>query len=482
MYNRHRLLYIGLLFCTALTFFSFRPAGSKDEKKKWVVVIDAGHGGKDPGCHGKHFKEKDVALAVSLKFGHLLEENNKDITVIYTRKTDVFVALNERAEIANRNHADFFICIHCNASPSQEPKGSATYVMGLSKSEGNLEISKRENSSVLYEKDYKQTYNGFDPNSDEAAILFAMYQNIYLAQSLDLSAKIEHEYTGLVKTTDNGVKQAGFLVLWKTAMPSLLTEIGFLTNPEEERVLGSQKGEDEIANSIFLAFEQYKAEKDGTTYDASAFNMSPLVVANMPDTVAADTAKTISVTPGKNKEEQKTKEEDTSSSKEVLAPVKKAPKENKPQVHDTTAKKEVVNQPKETPKEPKPLVKQDSIKAKKMQEAIKSMHTDTVATANKFVPAHDTASSQNDSTRIVYKVQFAVSPKPLQINDAKYTGLPNIEMYQDNTNYKYTAGHYYDLKDAADLQNKMRTNGYKDAFVITFKGNKRVTLTKLSSK
>ncbi|MFI5206169.1 MAG: N-acetylmuramoyl-L-alanine amidase, partial [Candidatus Paceibacterales bacterium] len=283
MYNRHRFIYNALLFCTVLTFFSFRPAGTTDEKKKWVVVIDAGHGGKDPGCHGKRFKEKDVALAVALKFGHYLEQNNKDVTVIYTRKTDVFIPLNERAEIANRNHADFFICIHCNASPNHTADGAATYVMGLSKSEGNLEVTKRENSSILLEKDYKRTYDGFDPNSDEAAILFAMYQNIYLTQSLSMSTKIQKEYTSMVKTNDNGVKQAGFLVLWKTAMPSLLTEIGFLTNPQEEKILGSQKGENEIAKSIFLAFEQYKAEKDGVAYNPSSYDLKPLVVSNMPD-------------------------------------------------------------------------------------------------------------------------------------------------------------------------------------------------------
>jgi|SRR6185312_12362234 len=452
MYNSHRILYTCLLFCTALTFFSFRPDPPKPEKKKWVIVIDPGHGGKDPGCHGKHFKEKDVALAVSLKFGHLIEQNNKDVTVIYTRKTDVFVALNERAEIANRDHADFFICIHCNANTSHDANGSATYVMGLSKSEGNLEISKRENSSVLLEKDYKKTYDGFDPNSDEAAILFAMYQNLYLSQSLDLSSKIQKEYTGLVKTNDNGVKQAGFLVLWKTAMPSLLTEIGFLTNPDQEKILGSQKGQDEIANSIFLAFEQYKAEKDGTTYDASSLNMTPLVVANMPDTVEVDTIHAISV----NKEEQKEEVKDSTSKKEVATHVKEALKENKTDV------------------------KPDA-KVEKMQEAVKNMHTDTVASTNKFVPTIDSA-AKNDSTRIVYKVQFAVSPKPLQMHDAKYAGIPQIEMYQDNANYKYTAGNYYVLSDAVELQTKMRNDGYKDAFVVTFKGNKRVTLTKLSSK
>src|SRR6185312_4988640 len=448
----HKLASYIIVFCTAICIYGFGPGTVHPTQKQWVIVIDPGHGGKDPGCHGKKFQEKNIALAVSLKLGHYLEDNDKNVKVVYTRTTDEFVPLNDRAEIANKNHADIFICIHLNASPDHSANGSATYVMAPRKSEGNLEVEKQENSAVLFEKDYKKTYSGFDPNSPEANIIFSMYQNLYLTQSLDFSTKIQDEYEHHEKRKDNGVKQAGFLVLWKTAMPSLLTEIGFLTNPDEEKILGSQKGQDEIANSIFLAFEQYKAEKDGTTYDASSLNMTPLVVANMPDTVEVDTIHAISV----NKEEQKEEVKDSTSKKEVATHVKEALKENKTDV------------------------KPDA-KVEKMQEAVKNMHTDTVASTNKFVPTIDSA-AKNDSTRIVYKVQFAVSPKPLQMHDAKYAGIPQIEMYQDNANYKYTAGNYYVLSDAVELQTKMRNDGYKDAFVVTFKGNKRVTLTKLSSK
>jgi N-acetylmuramoyl-L-alanine amidase len=453
MYSARRLIYSLLVFCMALTFFSFKPAPHGTDKKKWVVVIDAGHGGKDPGCHGKKYKEKDVALAVSLKFGHYIEENNPDVQVIYTRKTDVFVALNERAEIANRNHADFFICIHCNASPNHDAAGAATYVMGLSKSEGNLEISKRENSSVLYEKDYKQTYNGFDPNSEEAAVLFAMYQNVYLQQSLDLSAKLETEYASRLKRTDNGVKQAGFLVLWKTAMPSLLTEIGFLTNPEEEKALGSQKGEDEIAKSIFLAFEQYKAEKDGSSYVPSSFNLKPLIVKNPSDSAESDSTEKVVSTPDTLKVKPKT--------------VK---------TNDSIPKKQVVKAPE------KKTIKHDSsdIKVQRMQDAIKNMQKDSAKTLVNKTAAKDSISE--DSTRIVYRVQFAVSPTPLAKTDKRFENITDLWMYIESSTYKYTAGHYYTMKDAADLQNKLHNDGYKDAFVVTFRGSKRITLTKLSSK
>lgn len=460
MYNSHRLFYCCLLFCAALTFFSFQLPGNGHAKKKWVVVIDAGHGGKDPGCHGKYYKEKNVALAVALKLGHYLEENDKNVKVIYTRTTDVFIPLNERAEIANRNHADFFICIHCNASPNHDANGSATYVMGLNKSVGNLEVAKRENSSVLFEKDYKQTYDGFDPNSDEAAVLFAMYQNIYLTQSLDLSTKIQDEYSKVVNTQDNGVKQAGFLVLWKTAMPSLLTEIGFLTNPAQEKVLGSAKGQNEIAKSIFLAFEQYKSEKDGTRYTPTAYNYSPLDVklpgSSKEQEAAGDSVETTDATPA---------DDSNTASKVVVKPEKHAEK---------VAKKNDAKQ------NDKPVQDSTSTKVTNMQNAVKALHaeSDTAATFTE-TPGNSPAA---DSSKIIYKVQFASSARPLQMQDGKLKSLPDVEMYMDNTTYKYTVGHYYNLKEAVDLQAKMRGLGYKDAFVVTFKGNKRVTLTKLSAK
>ena len=239
-------------------------------RKVRVVVIDAGHGGSDPGCHGlKHF-EKDVALSITLKVGKYIEENIKDVKVVYTRKTDVFVPLNEIASHANKNNADLFICIHCNAAVNKQVFGSETYVMGLHKTKGNLEVAKRENASILFEEDYKKKYEGFDPNSDEANIIFNMYQNAFLEQSLSYASKVQEEFRKNKNLTDKGVKQAGFLVLWKTSMPSVLIETGFLTNAEEEKYLGSQKGQDQIAFAIYKAFKNYKAEVEG--YDAGPEN------------------------------------------------------------------------------------------------------------------------------------------------------------------------------------------------------------------
>ncbi len=228
-------------------------------------MLNAGHGGNDPGCQGSKFLEKEVALAITLKLGKYIEDNIKEVKVLYTRKTDVFVPLDQIASHANKNNADLFICIHCNASVNKQVYGSETYVMGLHKTKGNLEVAKRENASILYEEDYKKKYEGFDPNSDEANIIFNMYQNAFLEHSLNFASKVQGEFKKNKNLTDKGVKQAGFLVLWKTSMPSVLIETGFLTNLEEEKYLGSQKGQDEIAYAIYRAFKNYKAEVEGYT-------------------------------------------------------------------------------------------------------------------------------------------------------------------------------------------------------------------------
>ncbi len=252
-----------IIICTA---FNPYPAG----RKVRVVVLNAGHGGNDPGCHGNKHLEKEVALSITLKVGKYIEDNLKDVKVVYTRKTDLFVPLTEIASHANKNNADLFVCIHCNAAVNKQVFGSETYVMGLHKTKGNLDVAKRENAAILYEEDYKKKYEGFDPNSDEANIIFNMFQNAFLEQSLSYASKVQNEFKKNKNLTDKGVKQAGFLVLWKTSMPSVLIETGFLTNAEEEKYLGSAKGQDQIAYAIYKAFKSYKAEVEG--YDAGPEN------------------------------------------------------------------------------------------------------------------------------------------------------------------------------------------------------------------
>lgn len=241
---------------------SFTPLEKKQYKVQ-TVVIDAGHGGKDPGCHGKKTEEADVALDVALELGRIINENLPDVKVIYTRDKDRFVELHDRAGIANKANADLFVSIHCNSGPSHV-HGTETYTMGLHSSEGNLEVAKRENSVILQESDYKENYDGFDPNSPEGHILFSLFQHAFIEQSLTFAQKIEEQFKSRVGRSSRGVKQAGLLVLWKTTMPSALVEIGFLTNPQEETYLLNKTNQVYIASAIYRALKEYKQDIEST--------------------------------------------------------------------------------------------------------------------------------------------------------------------------------------------------------------------------
>lgn len=224
-----------------------------------TVVIDAGHGGKDVGCLGASSHEKDIALAIALKLGAYLEDKFEHLEVIYTRKTDVFLELDERAKVANTNKADLFICIHANSAASAA-FGTETYVMGLAKSEANLKAAKRENAAILLEDNYEERYENFDPNSPASYIAMTMIQSAYLDQSINFAEKVQTQFRERVGRKDRGVKMAPFLVLHQTTMPSVLIETGFLTNPNEEKFLMSEIGQDYMASAIYRAFREYKAE------------------------------------------------------------------------------------------------------------------------------------------------------------------------------------------------------------------------------
>ncbi len=221
-----------------------------------TVVLDAGHGGKDPGAGNG--REKKFALDITLKVGRKIKDAYPDVRVIYTRNKDVFVPLHERAAIANRNKADLFISIHCNANTKSHIKGTETYVMGLHKSQDNLDLAKKENNVILLEDDYKKTYKGFNPESPLAHIMLANYQHAFMTQSTNFAAKVEKHFDKVNGLRSRGVKQAGFLVIWETTMPSVLIETGYLSNADDSRVLASAEGREEIAEAIFKAFEEYK--------------------------------------------------------------------------------------------------------------------------------------------------------------------------------------------------------------------------------
>ena len=251
----------------AITLLSFSSLAQQAQNKISTVVIDPGHGGFQPGTMSKQTKEKDITLKVGLKVGEYIEQNLKDVKVLYTRKKDVAVGLAERAQLANDNHADVFISIHVNSLPETVPDarkqsiyGTETYVMGLHVSDANFEVAKRENSAILLEDNYKEKYEGFDPNSPESYILLSLNQSATQEASLLLASKIEEQFRTKAGRKSKGVKQAGFVVLWRTTMPSVLVEIGYLSNTKEEKELNDPKVQDYIASAIYRAFKEYKAQ------------------------------------------------------------------------------------------------------------------------------------------------------------------------------------------------------------------------------
>lgn len=249
-------IFIALMFFIFIsTEIAIAQSGSM---KIRTVVIDPGHGGADPGAVGKYSKESHLTLKMSLLLGEMIKKAYPDVKVIYTRTDDSFVELYKRAEIANKNNADLFICVHINASSSPTPYGAETFVMGIDKTGANLNVAKLENSVILKEDNYLDKYDGFDPNDPETHIIFSLYQNANLTQSLLFAQALQDNFTNVVKRHNRGVKQAGFLVLWKTTMPSVLVELGFISNPEEEKYLNSADGQQELSKAMFDAFVSFK--------------------------------------------------------------------------------------------------------------------------------------------------------------------------------------------------------------------------------
>ncbi len=421
---RHSLLLLVGSFIALLVTASFSANSAPSNAKITIVCIDAGHGGKDPGCHGDSAKEKDVALSVSLKLGAYIEKYYPDVKVIYTRKTDVFVELNERAAIANRNDADLFICIHCNSACVRKKQsngkykdvcnetalGAETYVMGLHVSQGNLDVAKRENDAATLEDDYQNKYN-MGVSGDEAAIILSAYQNLYMEQSTLFAQFCQDEFRDRAGRDDRGVEQAGFLVLWKTAMPSVLIETGFLTNPVEERFLGGDKGQTHMAASIFRAFRKWKNNVEGITY-----------------------AYTDEV--------------------ETMKPYKVAKE-------DTAGLRKPWNY---IAKPTKPVVKRDTAKS---DATVVKDKKDTA----KPVPAVITAAT------VIYRVQIISSEKSLADDSPKFKGVSDIWHYEQGGVFKYTAGEYKSMAEASQRQTALRTAGFSEAFIVAFdKDGKRITI------
>ena len=309
----------------------FTLAVAMAAKKGFTLVIDAGHGGHDAGALGTFSKEKNINLNVALAFGRLVENNCPQVKVIYTRKTDVFIPLHQRADIANRNKADLFISIHTNALPKgARATGLETYTLGMHRASDNFDVAKRENSVILIEKDYKQHYEGFDPSSSESYIMFEFLQDKNMAQSVELARLVQKRTCAVAARPNKGVKQAGFLVLRETSMPSCLIELGFISTPSEEQFLNSDEGVASMGRGIYLAFCEYlaKYDKSFTVPFKPGENVKPQMTEPEKETVKEE----------KKEEKKETKEEKIDASQQAEAPEKNDAPVFKVQIHTSSVK------------------------------------------------------------------------------------------------------------------------------------------------
>lgn len=284
--HTNNIYVIVLISIIVLLTLASGPVPAMQNNKDWIIVIDAGHGGRDHGATGSFSSEKNITLAIALKTGAYIEQNIPNANVIYTRENDTFVEVSDRADIANKNNADLFISIHANWAKQSYVQGTETFIMGATNDRQNLEVAMKENEVILLEDDYIKRYEGFNPDSPESNILFALRQNIYQDQSTGLASKIQIQYRDRVSRRDRGVKQAGFWVLFMTTMPSVLTETGFITNIAEERFLNSEQGQDYLASALFRACRDYINEIDSKSNESFAIENTEIIADNTAQIIA----------------------------------------------------------------------------------------------------------------------------------------------------------------------------------------------------
>jgi N-acetylmuramoyl-L-alanine amidase len=441
------LTFFLLAYCHA---FSYSSKGIKPKGKFQTLVIDAGHGGKDPGTIGSFMKEKEITLSVCIKLNKLMKKYLPEVKTILTRDDDKFIDLEDRAQIANKNKADFFISIHVNAAARRDVKkkkdvliphihGAETYVMGIN-NEGRAAIAKRENSSMLLEDNYKKTYNGFDPESDEAYIIMSNFTSANVDQSASMANKIQHEYKHRCARLDKGVHRQSIWVLWRTEMPAVLTELGYITNMEEEKFLASEMGQNYLATSMFIAIRKYKDEIEGVTkkYEDEAELLAPISPI-VEDKV--DSLKKGAVTPVKNPDNKLEQETNSSDSKTIV-------------------KKDCTTVVKANPKLDSMQLEKGPSSQEKSDAEVKS-NFEKLLEANKN-PVYD------------YKVQIEVSIKPPDFKLEKYKAIENLEYHVIGALYKITSGKFKSQNEAAAHQQKLKKLGFPQAFIITFKNGKRI--------
>ena len=386
--------------------------------KPFVVVIDAGHGGKDTGCVGAISKEKDLTLKMALALGRYIERNCSDVKVIYTRKTDVFLELWQRAEIANRNKADLFLSVHINALPGGKiARGFQTYTLGKGRVSGskkgiaeNLDVAKRENAVIVMEKDYRQHYEGFDPNSPESNIMFEFIQDTYMERSVQLAKFMQQHVCAATGRANGGAHQDNLAVLRLTSMPGCLLELGFISTADEERFMNSKEAPEKYARGIYNAFIAYKKK-----YHVGGAN-APLAQVPQPE-------------------------------------ASQAPQETKPQKQQETTPQETKAESKrqETKAESKRQEPQPEQKPKAAQESI------------------------SDTDRPVFKVQITTSDRQLKSGSSQFKGLTDVSFYRENGLYKYTVGDSSNYNEIYRLFKTVREK-IPDAFIIAFKNGEKMNV------
>lgn len=420
---------------------------AKQNNKPMVVVIDPGHGGKDPGAVNKSIREKDIVLGVGLKLGNYIKENYPDVKVIFTRSTDVFVPLIERSRIANRNKADLFISIHANHCGTPATRGTETFVLGLHRSTENLEVAKKENSVILLEENYSNTYEGFDPNSSESYIMFELVQDIYMDQSLSFANDIQHQFKARIATSNRGVKQAGFLVLRQSSMPSVLVEAGFLSNQNEANYLKSEEGQQNIALSIFDAFRKFKAKKSGTN--------SP-VLAEVKTSVSG---KAVSNDVSKPEEAPVTDttvlKPETNSAKNSVSVVDITSVKQQDSLAENTLKIETADEQAATP----PV----NVSAKTSEaRAEKTPISNFVAGSNTY-----------------YSIQIGASTTLVEPVAANFKGLKDVRREKTDKYYRYYVGNETSKEKIASVLQQVRLK-FPQAFVVSFVDGNRIILNAAS--
>ena len=423
---RTNLIFISLL-CLLATLCG------RVEAKPFTLVIDAGHGGHDAGAVGAFSKEKNINLNVALAFGRYVERNCRDVRVIYTRKSDVFVTLHGRADIANKAKADLFISIHTNALPKGRiSRGMETYTLGMHRAADNLEVAKRENEVILQEKDYKERYQGFDPNSSESYIIFEFLQDNNMQRSVDLAKLVQTNVCSSAGRPNKGVKQAGFLVLRETSMPSCLIELGFISTPDEERLLNNDTSIDNIARGIYNAFIAYKR-----TYSNDGITYSPEEPSAFPD-------------PRENRQVAQIPPPVPAQEVPVSVPVQDSPSKTKGgQGALTTVPAQegpVINSPSET---------------RGGQGALTT------------VPVQEAPVQSNSGLR--FKVQIFVSDIVLRANDSRFKGRKDADYYKEGGMVKYTIGESADFNEMNNLRRQLDPT-FRGCFVIAFKDGQKMDI------